>query len=414
MSDNVVRRWLPLRSNELGLIAAIVVVVLLTATIDTGHAYWSNPQESFVDIARQTALLGMVALGAAVAIISGGIDLSAGSMITFSATIFGSILVVLAPEAMDSARSGADGSVQSLSTSVIAAAMAGTLLVGFLVGTLHAWLITSVGLPPFIATLATLVGLRSLARALCFNVTEVMLGARSTQFNLLDVDFRDSFKNVWISFGVFAAVALLVWLMLSRTVVGRHLYALGGNEQAARLSGIRTDRVKWLAYCISAMASSVAGFFYFIETGGVDPATLGLGVELNAIAACVVGGCSLQGGIGTVAGTVLGVLFLRCVLDGIGKIIKTGSDIYEGLVVGVVVVVAVAFSQLRQSGRGGKRFFPGVLGLAAVVTLSLLIGALAMVMSPAEASLAYGRNALVFSLAVLGALKAWESFGRRG
>ena len=118
-------------------------------------------------------------------------------------------------------------------------------------------------------------------------------------------------------------------MLLRQTVVGRHLYALGGNEQAARLSGIRTDRLKWLAYCISAMCASLAGILFIGDQSVADPQTLGRGYELNAIAAAVVGGCSLQGGVGTVSGTILGCLFLRSVIDGIAKIIKTGADVYR-------------------------------------------------------------------------------------
>src|SRR5207253_2675951 len=161
---------------------------------------------------------------------------------------------------------------------------------------------------------------------------------------------------------LFALLAALTWLLMSRTVVGRHLHALGGNEQAARLSGIQTDRLKWLAYCLGASFSCIAGILYIAEQSVADPQTLGRGYELNAIAAAVVGGCSLQGGIGTIPGTVLGALFLRIVIDGVAKIIKTGADVYEGLIVGIVVVFAVAFTQLRQAGRRGKPFFTGALG----------------------------------------------------
>jgi hypothetical protein len=103
-----------------------------------------------------------------------------------------------------------------------------------------------------------------------------------------------------------------------------------------------------------------------------DPQTLGRGYELNAIAAAVVGGCSLQGGIGTIPGTVLGVVFLRTVIDGIAKIIKTGADVYEGLIVGILVVVAVAFNQLRRAGGERKRFFADALGGVAGLTLAIL------------------------------------------
>ena len=135
---------------------------------------------------------------------------------------------------------------------------------------------------------------------------------------------------------------------MNHTVIGRHLYAMGGNEQAARLSGIRTDRLKWLAYCIGAMTAALAGVLYTAEVGQADPFTEGSGYELNAIAASVVGGCSLQGGIGTIPGVMLGVLFLRVVIDSVAKLVGSGADDYEGIIVGFLVVLAVTFNELRQ------------------------------------------------------------------
>jgi ribose/xylose/arabinose/galactoside ABC-type transport system permease subunit len=466
--------------TEWGLLVAIVVVVLLTGLFDSQHTYFTNPRPSAVDILRQTALLGIFTLGAAIVIIAGGIDLSSGSVIAFSGTICATILVLLAPdemhlkvkwfrldaeamnrleqervpakalaalqplkgqtftteeafrqavrerlaedrqlspeavafavaglmppaarpwnavgtaaaadpaaEARTEARAvAAAGFNKPLGIGVLALAIAGTLLVGFLIGSLHAWLITVVGLPPFVATLATLVGLRSFGRAIVENVTQTTWEAKSTQIQIFDERFRYLATSVWIPVVLFAVLAAAAWLLLSRTVVGRHLHALGGNEQAARLSGIRTDRLKWLAYCLSAVLASVAGVLYIGAEAVADPQRQGLGYELNAIAASVVGGCSLQGGVGTISGAVLGALFLRVVIDGVAKMIKTGADVYEGLIVGSVVVVAVAFTQLRQAGRRGKRFFGGALGVVAMLNLSLLAGGLAALVAPKTA-----------------------------
>jgi ribose/xylose/arabinose/galactoside ABC-type transport system permease subunit len=364
--------WRLLQRTEVGLLAAIVVVVLLTGVLDSRHTYFTRPAPSAVDILRQTALLGIFTLGAAIVIIAGGIDLSSGSVIAFSGTVCAIILLVLAPEEMRTAR--------PVGLGTIAAAIAGTLIVGVLIGSLHAWLITVVGLPPFVATLASLVGLRSLARALIENVTAAM-GAKTTQIQIFDTQFRYLATEVRIPVILFLVLAALAWLLMSRTVVGRHLHALGGNEQAARLSGIQTDRLKWLAYVLSALASSIAGVLYIGEESVADPSRQGMGYELNAIAAAVVGGCSLQGGIGTIPGAVLGALFLRTVIDGVAKMIKTGADVYEGLIVGCVVVVAVAVTQLRQAGRRGKQFFPGALGAVTIFILSVLTGVLAMLFS---------------------------------
>ncbi|MBW8884383.1 MAG: ABC transporter permease [Planctomycetia bacterium] len=336
------------RFNELALIVAIVIVVAITAALDSNHSYLTQPLTSFRDIARNVALLGIFAVGSAVVIIAGGIDLSSGSVIAFSGTVCATTMLILSPQPTTD--------VGNVGAVVATCGVAAALLSGFLVGTLHAWLITAVRLPPFIATLATLVGLRSFARALCGYIT-----ARVRE-------------HVWIYGTVCLALAALTWLLLSRTVLGRHIYALGGNEQAARLSGIRTDSVKWFAYCFSAMTAAIAGIFYVADQSVASPVTQGVGYELNAIAAAVVGGCSLQGGIGTLPGIILGVIFLRVVIDSVAKLIKSGSDIYEGMIVGIVVVIAVTFSQLRQNRGSSQQLFPGLLGSIAIPTLASLIG----------------------------------------
>ena len=378
--------------GEWSLAIAIVVVVLLTIVFDSQQNYLSHPLESLVDIARQTSMLGIFALGSAVVIIAGGIDLSCGSMIAFSGSICATIMLLLAPNEVN----GAD----PLGFGVMGAAIAGTLVVGFLVGSLHAWLITVIGLPPFIATLATLVGLRSLARVIVLNVTE-----QSSQIDVGNSQFRYLVKSNWIPMVVFAVLALAVWVLMSRTVVGRRLYALGGNEAATRLSGIRTDQLKWLAYCLGAMLSSVAGIFYIANEGTAAPETIGNTAELNAIAAAVVGGCSLQGGVGTIPGVVLGCLFLRVVADGINKVIKSGADHYQGMIVGIVVVVAVAFSQLRDRAGSAKQFFPGALGVVAIINLALLAAALSALLGGKSA----GAIAGLAAIALLGAAKFVEA-----
>ncbi len=159
-----------------------------------------------------------------------------------------------------------------------------------------------VGLPPFIATLATLVGLRSFSRGLTLAVMN-----NKSQIDFPDAALRNSIKDVTTISIVFFVLALLLWFLMSRTVIGRHLHAMGGNEQAARLSGINTVRLKWLAYVLGSTSASMVGIVYFADTGSAKPDILARGYELNAIAASVIGGCSLQGGVGTIPGTILDV-----------------------------------------------------------------------------------------------------------
>jgi ribose/xylose/arabinose/galactoside ABC-type transport system permease subunit len=392
-ANDLKTRWyarLPSLRTEWGLLLAISVVLVLTSVLDTQHNYLRDPRGSAGDILREAAMLGIFALGAAVVIIAGGIDLSSGSMIAFSGTICAAIMLLLAPNEMKSRA--------PVGTAVITLAIAGTLIVALLVGSLHTWLITVVELPPFVATLATLVGLRSLARAL---VSYVYEGA--SKIPIFDRQFRDLGSSIWVPVFLFLVLGGLVWLLMAWTVTGRRLYALGGNESAARLSGIQTDRLKWLAYCLSAVLSAVAGILFVGYGGGAFPETQGKGYELNAIAAAVVGGCSLRGGVGTIPGTALGALFLKVVNDAVAKVIKTTADIYEGLIVGGVVVVAVALTQLRQAGRHGKQFFAGALGIVMIITLSLLLGVLVMVFgqSPGPRGNTIGGIATAIALVVL-------------
>jgi ribose/xylose/arabinose/galactoside ABC-type transport system permease subunit len=380
-------------SSELGLALAVVVVVAMTTAFS--DAYRIKPLQNAQEILRQTSLLGVFALGAAIVIISGGIDLSSGAVIAFSGAVCASIILALAP--LDA--TGAPDTRQ-LGAGVFLVAIAGTLGVGFLIGTLHAWLITVIGLPPFVATLASLVGLRSLARVLVpeVNAAIMPLQSNASQIYVANPTFNKLGGTWWIPLTIFLVLSLLAWLLMSRTVVGRHLYAMGGNEAAAHLSGIRTDRLKWLAYCLGAMTASVAGILYTAEIGAATPQTQGLGYELNAIAAAVVGGCSLQGGVGLIPGTMLGVLFLRVVIDSVAKLVKVGADDYQGMIVGFLVVLAVAFNELRQSGRSGvKPFFPGVLGVMAIGILALLAGVIATIMAGRNA----GATAALVTLAVL-------------
>lgn len=345
------------RSVEFKLLLAWAAVILVTLALDSRHTYWEQTGSSAELILRNTVLLGFFALGSAVIIISGGIDLSSGSVIALSATVFGSLMIYLDPDGF------AAGSVGTLS---VLLSIVGTLIVGAMIGTLHAWLITAIGLPPFIATLATLVGLRSFGRALA----PIMMNGKS-QIDFPDPALRSTLKDVTYISIAFVLLAIVVWIVMSWTVIGRHLHAMGGNEQAAKLSGIRTERMKWLAYVFGAVTASIVGIISFADQGSAKPDIMARGYELNAIASSVIGGCSLQGGIGTIPGVVLGCLFLRTVIDAVSKIVGTGSDLFEGMIVGIVVVLAVTFSQ-RADRVINKQYFSTPIGWCVIPVLGLL------------------------------------------
>lgn len=387
------RGWF--RANEWALVLSILVVVAGTAAFDRSHSYVNYPVRSLQDNGRRLAPIGILALGAAVVIIAGGIDLSLGSMAALSGTLCATLLMALGGE-----RFNTDEGVGALVWSV---AIGVSLLTGLIVGTMHTWMITALRLPPFIVTLGSLVGLRSLGRALCYYMT-----GRFKDSSSEDLPFSDPFcdfltERVELSLLLLAVLAGVTWLILSRTVLGRHIYAMGGNEQAARLSGIRTENVKWFAYSFSAVCASLTGVFYIAEAGA-KPTTLANGYELTAIAAAVVGGCSLQGGIGTIPGTILGAIFLRAVVDSVARIIKTSSDVYEGMIVGIVVVLAVTFSQLREIRQSGRQLFPGLLGIVVIPCLAVTCGLVGLI----TAGWMAGLGGLALALVALGGWKAVE------
>ena len=277
--------------NEFGLLLAICVVL---GTAIVSNESWQNERTQALNakiLVRSASVLGIYALGAGVVIISGGIDLSAGSVIAFSATACGGALLFLA----DKTSSGQPDMIH-LTWGMVSLAILFSLAVGAVIGSFHAWLITSIRLPPFVATLASLVGLRSLARLLIPDLMAASSGGtmNASKITVQDGDrvLRGLFDSWYVPPIILLVLAFCMWVFLAKTVVGRHLYALGGNEEAARLSGIRTDRLKWLAYCISSLTASLAGVLLLAETGTADPSTQGLGYELYAIAAAVIGGCA--------------------------------------------------------------------------------------------------------------------------
>ncbi|HEY2156235.1 MAG TPA: ABC transporter permease [Isosphaeraceae bacterium] len=329
-----------LRAPEWGLIVGIAVILGVIYLVDPSHRFFS--EYSLKNLVHDSALYGVLALGAAVVIISGGIDLAVGAVVALSGVVCVKMLGQWEPY-LARQITGALTFVPWLprestaaQVAFVAGAVAATVLLGLVVGLLHALMINQLRLPPFIATLATMAGLRSVAIVVGENRT-----ARVTvpMFRVLGQDNR-------FAVPIFLGLAVAMSVLMGATVLGRHLYALGGNEAAARLSGLRTQRLKAIAYCLSGVLAAVGGILFTGYTGGSDPVNMGKSYELYAITAAVVGGCSLSGGIGSIRGTVLGLILLQIVIKGTGLVV-TGVDSsqIEGLVLGMVVVLAVGFNQ---------------------------------------------------------------------
>ena len=322
-----------LRSQELGLAVAIAATLAAIYALEPTHAFFSaySQQTLFHNI----ALFGVLSVGAAVVIIAGGIDLSIGSVVALSAVVAAKLMTEWLPGARPLTRP------DPAPLGLVATAIALTLLMGLVIGLVHAVMINQLRLPPFIATLATMAGLRSLATVLSQNRT---INIPSPTFRVLGSEDRYTLP-------IFAAVAVVMSIIMGATVLGRHLYALGGNETAARLSGLPTRRLKAVAYAISGLLAALGGILFTGNTGQAD-SRMGVAYELFAITAAVVGGCSLSGGVGSIRGTVLGLILIQIVIKGTGLVVH-GIDPtqIEGLVLGTVVVLAVGFNQrFRGSG----------------------------------------------------------------
>ncbi|WP_435005671.1 ABC transporter permease [Tundrisphaera lichenicola] len=339
MGANQRAGWLSkvLRSTELGLVASLAAIL--------GLIYLLGPPDSFftwttqLSLLHQIGLYGVLAVGAAVVIISGGIDLSVGSVVALSSVFCAKLL-------KEWLHNGASPTPPSNGIVILAIAL--TLLLGLAIGLFHAFLINRFGLPPFIATLASMSGLRSLASILSENRT----------INVEYEAFRFLGQTPRLTFRTFLLVATATSLMMGATVLGRHLFALGGNEAAARLSGLKIRRLKAFAYGFSGVMAALAGILFAGRSGQASP-ELGKSYELFAITAAVVGGCSLSGGIGSIRGTVLGLVLLQTLIRGTGLVVRKldffvgqahvvielNSTQVEGLVLGTVIICAVAINQ---------------------------------------------------------------------
>jgi ribose/xylose/arabinose/galactoside ABC-type transport system permease subunit len=213
---------------------------------------------------------------------------------------------------------------------MILASLAG----GVLIGVLHAGLIHRLALPPFVATLGTMAGLRSLASIVAEGSVAVS-----------DDRIRAFGKDWYVPVAIFAVEIVLCLILMQRTSWGRQLQAMGGNEEAARLSGLPIGRLKLIAYGIGSLTATLAGLVYLGHVGAAN-SNAAVGYELSGIAAAVIGGCNLKGGAGSILGIMLGCVLLRLVINGTLFVIPQGATDWEGLIVGVVVILAVLLGRL--------------------------------------------------------------------
>ena len=301
----------------------VVVMSLLSPDFLTARNLLSMPQ-FFVEP-------GLIALAMAFVVITGGIDLSVGSIMALVAVVLG-----LAWKGL--------GLPLPIAT-------AAALLAGALAGLLNGGLVTRLGIPPLMVTLATMAGYRGLAIGL----------SRGQPVS----GFPQAYRWVWArplyispdvvthsQLFVFIALAVVAAVVLWRTVLGRYVYAIGHNEVAARYAGVNVDLVRLGVYLTSGLIAALAAVIAVARVNTAKADTVGVGMELEVITGCVLGGIDIQGGRGTIVGAVLGVLIIKTVTRGL-ELAGVGSE-FVTLVTGLLLVVAVVSNQLIRRGRAAE------------------------------------------------------------
>lgn len=295
-----------------GRLIAVYGLVLVMVLAGALFAERFLSERNLFNLLRQTAFLGVVALGQMIVILTGGIDLSVGSLVKVS--------VLVSAVAMNGDSNNTAGAIVL------------TLALGVFVGFIHALLIDRLNISPFIVTLASYVILRGVA----LTISTSPIG-RASREALLFYDQRIGPFSVLFLLFVLLLVALI--FVLRRTTFGRYIYAVGGNAEVARLSGISIPRVRYGAYILCSLLASLCGLMWLSRMGVGDP-VIADGLELTTITAVIIGGTSLFGGRGGVLGTIGGVLVLS-VLANLMVLFNVPQQ-FQGLIEGAVIVASIA------------------------------------------------------------------------
>lgn len=315
-----------MNKKDLGLLVLIVVVGL--------GVYLKNPlflsPNNLANTANLIGLFGLFAIGQGFVIITGGIELSAGSMIALLGVLFVDLV-------------GAKGVPWPIAAAIV-------IVLGLALGLAHGLLITKLKMQPFVVTLCGLLIYRGVARGYTADATAGF--PFGSEYPGLDF-FVARIGGIPVSVYVLAVVAVIAWFTLHRSVFGRYLFAIGKNEEAARFSGIRTDVVVTSAYVICAGLTALAAIFFAMYTRSVQPSSQGNFYELYAIAAAVLGGFSLRGGEGSIVGVILGTILLQ-ELQNLVNLLGIPSSL-NFAVMGGVILIGVLVDQQWGAFRARRR-----------------------------------------------------------
>ncbi len=287
---------------------------------------------NLVNVVRQISVISLLAIGVTMVIITTGIDLSLGSVLALSAVVAASLA-----QRSDWGEAKFPGLQVPLFVPIVAA-----LAVGAFCGLINGSLIAKFKIPPFIATL----GMMTVARGFALIYSDRPISGLTDAYNFIGQGeilrvipvAGPRPLGIPIPVIILVVVAVLAHIMLTNTRFGRYIYALGGNEQAARISGVNIDRVKISVYTLTGLLAGVAGLVLSSRIGSGQPG-LAVGYELDAIAAAVIGGTSLSGGIGTIWGTIVGALIIGVLNNGLDLL--NVSAYWQTIIKGSIIVIAV-------------------------------------------------------------------------
>ena len=316
----------------------LVALGLIVAVTGVWNPVFLRP-DNLMNILNDVAPLGIIAVGMTAVIILGGIDLSVGSLLAFAGG-----LAMMALNAVYAQSQGSE-------VLAVAAALMVALAVGAAAGTLNGVLIAKGAIPPFIATLAGLVAYRSAATWLAdggqfFTRDVALLGTLGWGFELPWITVRDAPLVMPYPVLAFVVVVIVGYVVLNRTRLSRHIYAVGANEQAARYSAIVVDRVKVITYTLIGATVGLAAFLHAARYQSVSSSSAGHLLELYVIAAVVIGGTRMSGGMGSLTGTVIGVLIIGAIRNMLTMLNVTSYA--HGLVMGAIIVAALLLHRLTR------------------------------------------------------------------
>lgn len=312
----------------------IVLIVLLIFFSITANNFLSI--NTFLLIGKHVALYGILAIGMTYVIITGGIDLSVGAVVGLSGMVAGGLL----QKGLTLEFAGVTIYFSVPLVVIIA------ILVGAIVGVINGIIITKFNVAPFIATLGTMYICRGFANLHSNGATYSDLKGYEGLGNQGWTFFGSTIFGIPVGLVILAIMAVIFAIILKKTVFGWHVFSIGGNEKAAKLSGVKVDKVKILVYMISGICAAVVGIIACSQLAAAHPAT-GESWEMNAIAAAVLGGTSMAGGIGTIGGTIVGAFVIGVIND--GMVMCGVSEFWQMVIKGLVIIVAVVIDQFQRN-----------------------------------------------------------------